>query len=147
MYAVTLLLHVLGATVWTGGHIVLATTILPKVLRERSPEELLRFERAYEKIGMPALAIQVVTGLLLARTLIGAGGGWFDFSQPVSRLVSMKLGLLGLTVALAIDARLRVIPKLSEKNLVDLAWHVVPVTILSILFVIVGVSFRTGWLY
>ena len=26
-------------------------------------------------------------------------------------------------------------------------WHIVPVTILSILFVFVGVSFRTGWLY
>ena len=26
-----------------------------------------------------------------------------------------------------------------------LAWHVVPVTIVSILFVVVGISFRTGW--
>ncbi len=36
MYATILLLHILGATIWTGGHLVLAVTILPRVLRERS---------------------------------------------------------------------------------------------------------------
>jgi hypothetical protein len=36
------------------------------------------------------------------------------------------------------DARLRVIPRLSPATMPLLAWHVVPVTLLS---------FRTGWLY
>ena len=44
MYGLMLFLHVLGATVWTGGHLVLALGILPQVLRERSPERLLAFE-------------------------------------------------------------------------------------------------------
>ncbi|TDO16827.1 MULTISPECIES: hypothetical protein [Halomonas] len=35
MIAMLLLLHLLGATVWTGGHLVLAATILPRVLKGR----------------------------------------------------------------------------------------------------------------
>ncbi len=50
---IILLLHILGATIWTGGHIVLCFVILPGVLKENSPEQLLKFESVYEKIGMP----------------------------------------------------------------------------------------------
>ena len=57
MYGILLLIHILAATVWTGGHIVLSIVILPRVLKERSPEELLRFESVYEKIGMLALIL------------------------------------------------------------------------------------------
>jgi putative copper export protein len=147
MYGVLLLLHVLGATVWTGGHLILALTILPKVLREKSPADLLRFESAYERIGMPALVLQVLTGVWFAYRRIPDVSAWFPFDNPVARLIAFKLILLGLTVAFAIDARLRVIPKLSPDSLTDLAWHVIPVTILAVLFVFVGVSFRTGWAY
>jgi putative copper export protein len=58
MYGLLLFLHILAATIWTGGHIVLATVVLPRALRERSPESLLQFERGYEKIGIPALLVQ-----------------------------------------------------------------------------------------
>ena len=146
MHGTLLLLHILAATIWTGGHIVLSVVILPRVLRERSPERLLEFESVYEKIGMPALIIQVVTGLMLANQFLPIGQ-WFDFSNPVSRPIAAKILLLLLTVCFALDARLRVIPKLSESNLVTMAWHIVPVTIISVLFVVVGVSFRTGWTY
>lgn len=74
-------------------------------------------------------------------------GQWFAFNNPLSRLIGFKLILLTITIALAIDARLRIIPKLSEKNLTSLAWHIIPVTVVSVLFVVVGVSFRTGWVW
>lgn len=147
MYYYILPLHVLGATIWTGGHLVLAFTILPKVLKEKSPSELLRFESGYEKIGIPALIIQVVTGVWLAHHLMPDIGMWFNFDNPVSRLIIFKLSLLLLTALFAIDARIRVIPKLTEQNLMSLAYHIIPVTIISVLFVIVGVSFRTGGLF
>ncbi|HSF33789.1 MAG TPA: CopD family protein [Candidatus Tectomicrobia bacterium] len=147
MYGMLLLLHVLAATIWTGGHLVLALTVLPRVLKQQSPSELLRFESAYERIGMPSLLIQVATGVWLAYRMIPDVSQWFDFANPVSRLIGMKLFLLAITVAFAADARLRIIPRLSEDNLVSLAWHIVPVTAVSVLFVFVGVSFRTGWLY
>jgi len=147
MYELLLLLHILAATVWTGGHIVLSLVVLPRVLKERSPEELLKFESVYEKIGMPALIVQVVTGFMLAHRMLPNVSEWFNLSNPIAHVLAAKFILLALTIGFAIDARLRVIPVLSEKNLKDMAWHIVPVTIFSVLFVIAGVSFRTGWLY
>lgn len=147
MYGILLLLHILAATVWTGGHIVLSVVVLPRVLRERSPEQLLNFESVFEKIGMPALVIQVVTGLMLAYRLLPDIGAWVDMANPVAHVLTAKFVLLGLTVGFAIDAKLRVIPVLSADNLKDMAWHIIPVTIFSVLFVVAGVSFRTGWLY
>ncbi len=146
MFEILLLLHILGATIWTGGHIVFAVVVLPKVLRKRSPEMLLDFESVYEKIGMPALIVQVITGLMMAYRLVPDVGEWFNLSNPVSHSILAKLILLALTVGFALDARLRVIPNLSPSKLVSMAWHAIPVTIFSILFVVVGVSFRTGWL-
>ena len=146
MYGVLLALHILAATIWTGGHIVLSLIILPKVLKRRSAQLLLDFESAYEKIGMPALVIQVVTGLMLAHHLLPDISLWFDMSVPVAHGIAAKLTLLALTVLFALDARFRVIPKLSEANLVDMAWHIIPVTVFSVLFVLAGVSFRACWL-
>lgn len=144
-YGLLLFVHVLAATVWTGGHLVLAAAVLPRVMRERSVDELLRFESAYERIGIPALLLQVATGLALAYRLLPDLNEWFAFSTPVSWLIGVKLILLAMTVLFAIDARLRIIPRLTPERLPSLAAHVIPVTILSVLFVLVGVSFRTGW--
>ncbi|WP_434663313.1 CopD family protein [Aeromonas sp. NJAU223] len=141
------MLHILAATVWTGGHIVLSVVVLPRVLRERSPARLLEFESVYEKIGMPALIIQVITGLFLAHRMLPDVSQWLDFSNPVAHPILLKLSLLALTLCFALSARFRVIPNLSEKTLTTMAWHIIPVTIISILFVITGVSFRTGWFY
>jgi len=142
MYGYLLLFHVLGATVWTGGHLVLAFGVLPEALRTRSPAPLMAFESRFEKVGMPALAVQIVTGLALAHYRLGGLGTWTDWSNPAARLVALKLGLLGLTAALAIDARFRVIPRMSAERLTGLALHIVPVTIFSVAFVMVGLAFR-----
>lgn len=147
MYELLLLLHVLGATIWTGGHIVLLLVILPSVLRQRSPEMLLRFESAYEKIGMPALIVQVITGLMLAHKLLPNLTQWFNPANPLSHPIMAKLCLLLLTLGFALNARLRVIPRLSPATLGLMAWHILTVTLLSVAFVMVGLSFRTGWLY
>lgn len=147
MYGAILLLHILAATIWTGGHLVLAIAILPRALMERSPARLLEFESAYERVGIPALIVQVATGLWLAQRLVPELSRWLAFGDPVATLVGVKLLLLATTAAFALDARLRIIPRLSEQNLGALAWHIVPVTFVSVLFVVVGVSFRTGWFY
>lgn len=147
MYGILLLLHILGATIWAGGHIILSTVVLPKALQEQSPEVLLDFESVYEKIGMPALIVQVVTGALLAHRMVPDVTQWFNAANPVSQVILAKLGLLALTIAFAAHARFRVIPNLSPTTLKVMAWHIIPVTLISILFVVVGVSFRTGWLY
>jgi putative copper export protein len=144
MYKVILLLHVLSATVWTGGHLLLSITVLPGAFRQRSVVDLLKFESGFETVGIPALIIQVVTGVYMALYRLPDVAMWFDFNNQVARLILLKLTLLLLTALFAVDARLRIIPELTEKNLNALALHIIPVTLISVLFVFVGVSFRTG---
>lgn len=125
---------------------MLALTVLPRALKNRSTSDLIIFESGYERIGIPALLIQVATGAWLANRLVPDISEWVAVDDPVSRLVLTKLILLAITVGFAADARLRIIPRLSEETLTSLAWHIIPVTIVSVVFVVVGVSFRTGWL-
>ena len=131
----------IGATIWTGGHLALAW--LPRVLRERSPEQLLRFEQGYERIGMPALAVQVVTGLWMAWRFVPDLGAWLSLDTRVARAIALKLGLL-LTALIAAHARFRVMPRLSAETLPLMGWHVAAVTMVSVVFVAVGVSLRFG---
>jgi hypothetical protein len=44
-YRILIALHLVGASVWIGGHLVLATTILPRALRNRDPAIILDFEK------------------------------------------------------------------------------------------------------
>ena len=142
-YYVFLSLHILGAAVWAGGHLVLAVTILPGALRERRAAAVSEFEQRFERVGLPALGVQVVTGIWLAERLLGAPGNWFA-GDALARTVQVKLGLLALTLALAVHARFRVIPKLADDTLPTLAWHIRIVTLAAVLCVLAGASIRLG---
>jgi hypothetical protein len=48
-----------AATVWAGGHLVLALGLLPRALRERSAAAIRGFEERFEPLDLTALAIQV----------------------------------------------------------------------------------------
>lgn len=144
MYSYVLLLHVLAATVWTGGHLVLALTVLPRALARRNPQILLDFESGFERIGMPALLIQAATGLWMAHVLVPDAASWFALDNRPALLIAAKLSLLAITVLTALDTRLRIIPRLDAATLPRLALRIAVVTITSVLFVMVGVSFRGG---
>ena len=146
MYNYVLLLHVLAATVWTGGHLILATTVLPRALAARDPRILLEFESGYERIGMPALLIQIVSGLWMAYTILPDVAAWFSAATPPAKLIAIKLALLATTVLAALDARLRIIPRLSAETLPVMARRIRLVTVVSVFFVLAGVSFRGGLL-
>jgi putative copper export protein len=143
LYYFLLTLHLLGATIWTGGHLVLATTVLPRALRARRASILTDFEQGYERLGMPALAVQIVTGLWLAHRLLGSPANWFS-DAPLAHVVHFKLLCLAGTAALAVHAKTRVLPRLSDATLPVMAWHVGGVTVFSILFVLAGASARLG---
>jgi len=146
MTATLLLLHLLGATIWTGGHLVLVFTILPRVLKDRDVASLHWFEQGYEKLGMPALLVQIVTGLWLAWQKVPSLALWFDMDAgPIADLIRIKLLLLLLTAMVAAHARFRVIPRLSPTTLPLMGWHIAAVTLLSVAFVATGLSFRVSW--
>ncbi len=136
-----ILLHVLGACVWVGGHLVLAISVLPKALKKNDPEMVRQYETHYERVGIPALLVQVATGLMMA-VFYSPVSEWFSFQDRVHTHLGIKLILLGLTFSLAIHARFFIIPKLSQSNLRVLGWHIVAVTSVAVAMVFVGLNFR-----
>jgi putative copper export protein len=77
-YYVVLSVHILGATIWADGHLVLAVTILPNALRQQRAATVSEFEQRFERIGLPALGVQIATGLWLAEHLLGSPDNWFE---------------------------------------------------------------------
>lgn len=143
MYNLILIVHILAATIWTGGHLFLVLGVLPKVLKNNDYKTLLDFERAYERVGIPALLIQVISGFYLAYRLVPNISSWFSFNHHLSIHVGIKLLLLLGTLSLALVANFVIIPNLSKgNNLKIMAVLATVVTLFSILFVITGVSFR-----
>ncbi len=124
---------------------MLALGILPGALKERSTVAVEAFEIRFERVGIPALLIQVASGLYLATTL-APPSTWLQLDNPATRAIVLKLGLLAGTLVLAAHARLRIIPHLTAENLGTLAWHIVAVTLFSVAFVIIGVGYRVGLL-
>jgi len=59
--SIRIFLHVLSASIWVGGQIVLA--LLVPMLRKRDPELPRAVARAFNKIGWPAFALLLVTGM------------------------------------------------------------------------------------
>ena len=141
---ILLYFHLLGASVWIGGHLVLALGILPSALRRRDVQAIRNFEQVFEKIGLPALLLQVVTGLWLASLWL-PHALWLGDS-PQAALIQAKLGLLALTAALGVHARLVLIPRLSAERLPALGWHIALITLSALAFAWVGSGFRFGGL-
>ena len=143
-FPLLLVIHVLGATIWTGGHLILVLRFLPEALRQKDLDIVRQFEERFEPVGLAALGTQIVTGLWLAWLYLPDWSSWLDYHSPIARDILLKLGLLILTLILALDARLRLIPNQEPNKLTALAAHIVGVSILSVLFVVVGVGLRLG---
>lgn len=140
-----LFLHLLGASVWVGGHLVLLLGILPRAMLTRDPQPVRAFETIYERIGLPALLLQIVSGLWLAGLWL-TPSLWFGDS-PQARLIQVKLGLLAATLALGAHARLALIPRLDAQRLGQLGMHIVLITLVAVGFVWIGSGFRYGVLF
>ncbi len=146
LFKLLIILHTLGATVWTGGHLVLAVTVLPQALKSRDPQPIHQFEEHFEGFGLVALALQVMTGLWLTWIYFPGFANFWAFDSFLSTYIAIKLGLLLATLALAIHARFFIIPKLTQESLTSLAYHIVGVTTLAVAFVVVGAGIRVGGL-
>ena len=144
VYRLLVALHLLGAAVWVGGHLVLSLVVLPQALRARDASIVREFESGYERIGLPALLLQVITGMWLALHWVPDMRSWLTPASLHGWLVVVKLGLLAATLALAAHARFRLVPALDARGLSTLAYHIVGVTLLGVAMLITGVAIRTG---
>ncbi|HNV30949.1 MAG TPA: CopD family protein [Cyclobacteriaceae bacterium] len=136
-----ILLHVLGATIWAGGHLILTLGFLPRALRDKDITTIVNFETNYERIGIPALIIQVITGFWMVLYYVPFSY-WWSLDSPHHYYLWIKISLLLGTILLAVHARLFIIPKLTVERLPSLAFHIVLATLLAVAFVITGLSFR-----
>ena len=146
LFELLIIAHTLGATVWTGGHLVLAVTVLPDALQQRDPDIVRQFEEHFEAFGLASLLLQVITGLWLTWIYFPGFTPLLAFDSAISSYIGIKLGLLLATVALAIHARFWIVPNLTNETLNALAYHIVAVTTLAVLFVILGAGIRLGGL-
>ena len=146
LHSTLLFLHVLAACIWFGGHMVLSVVILPKAKREQNPLALVEFERSFEKIGMPALLVQILTGPMIALRYAPMST-WFLWQTEAQDHIASKVILLGVILVLAISMRLRVLPRLKAGDasaLRSAASHIHTVTFLSFLMIFMGLSLHTG---
>jgi putative copper export protein len=143
MIRLLILLHVLGATIWTGGHLVLALVILPMARRARDARIILEFEAAYERLAVPALLVQLATGPWLALLAKPENVSWSDLATfPVSYVALKLLLVLGI-LALAVHAKRSVLPRLGAEDFGNYGIHVWAVTLLSVGLVAIGVVLAT----
>ena len=70
-----------------------------------------------------------------------------EFGSAYRQNFMVKLSCILVTILLAAHARFRVIPNLDKDNLRYLAAHIIAVTIVSVVFVISGLNFRTGYFF
>jgi putative copper export protein len=96
--AVRLFLHVLGATVWVGGQLVLAALV--PALRRAAPDVPRIAARAFNRVAWPAFGLLVVTGVwnVLA---IGDRGGAYRTTLVVKLVLVAASGLTALLHARA----------------------------------------------
>lgn len=141
-----LLFHLLGASIWVGGHIILSVIILPQVWKEKSVEKLFHFESRYEWIGMPALALMLITGVRMAYLYNVKIATWFTFKNPIETVISFKLLCLFSLVLFALSAQFYVLPRLKRdsQKLPLMAFHILSVTTISLVMLILGSFIRYG---
>src|SRR4051794_20660704 len=92
---VRLFLHVLGATVWVGGQIVLAG-VIPVLRRTGSPETVRAAARQFHWIAWPAFALLLATGVW---NLFAVDAG--EQSSEYLTTLFVKLLLVGVSGACA----------------------------------------------
>ncbi|MBL8874646.1 MAG: CopD family protein [Phycisphaerae bacterium] len=153
-YKVLVVLHLLGAATWVGGHIVLVLSVLPAALKKHDPKSIVEFEQGYGKVGLLAMALQLITGAWLASFWLGGWGNIFNSSVPASRLVLIKLALLIATLGQAGHAYHRILPRLraeatdplggTPSALRTFAVHASITTVFAVLMLVVGASIRLG---
>lgn len=93
--------HVLAACVWVGGTVMLVFAVVPyaRTLPGADRVQALRaIGRRWKALGWGAMAVAVLTGLQLA----AADGAFAGATASFDAVLTAKIGLVGLLVALAL---------------------------------------------
>lgn len=146
LYQLLVIVHLLGAAVWVGGHLVLVLGVLPRAKQEGNAAGVLAFEKAYGRLGLAAMVSQLVTGVWLADRWLGGWSHVFSEPTPSTHRVFLKLGLVVATVLVGGYAYHRVLPGLSSgpAGVRRFGVHAWITTVLAVALVVAGASIRIG---
>lgn len=145
-HQIIIIIHLLAASIWVGGHLILILRILPATLQQKDISILSDFRLKFGKIGMPSLLILVVTGILLAYDYNVPISDWFSFSNPIEKIISIKLLLLFTSLSLAVHAQKVVFPKLTSNRMLPAIVEIIIVTLIAVSMLILGSLVRVGGL-
>jgi putative copper export protein len=143
-HQIILIIHLLAASIWVGGHLFLVFRILPLTIQQKDISILSDFRAKFGKIGMPSLFVLVVTGIMLAYYYDVTITKWFSFSSPIEKIVSTKLLLLFISLALAIHTQKFVFPKLTSERMLPAIIEIIVVTTIGVTMLILGSLVRIG---
>ncbi|ARU04253.1 hypothetical protein CCO03_05790 [Comamonas serinivorans] len=126
-----------------GGQLLLALAVLPRALRQRAPELVLAHEHGTGRVVWAALVALVASGVWMAQVLVPDAQRWLSLDGPLATAIAWKLGLLVLSVALALHQRSQ-LSRLRADRLPGFAWQVAASSLLAVAMVVLGVAFRWG---
>jgi putative copper export protein len=144
LHHILLIIHLIAATIWIGGHLTLSIVFLPVALRKKEPLIILNFEKKFEPLGISSLITLIITGIWMAYDFGITYQSWFHFSGSLEKVVSIKLVLLMLTFVLALYTQIYVIPNLTKYNLNKIAFSIISVTVIGLSMLILGSTIRYG---
>ncbi|POS03114.1 hypothetical protein Q361_101221 [Flavobacterium croceum DSM 17960] len=146
LHQLILIIHLLAATIWVGGHLILLLRYVPKAIKTKSLEELSAFRKNFEPVGMPSLFILIVTGIIMAYNYNVTIEKWFLFENAIEKIVSIKLILLFVSLTLAFITIKFVLPSIDKLSPFLLYFIIFLVTTIAVMMLILGSLVRVGGL-
>ena len=145
-HQIILIIHLLAATIWVGGHLILLLRYVPKAIKTKSLDELSVFRKNFEPVGMPSLFVLIVTGIIMAYDYNVTIEKWFLFENAIEKIVSIKLILLFISLTLAFITIKFVLPSIDKLSPFILYFIIFLVTTIAVTMLILGSLVRVGGL-
>jgi putative copper export protein len=145
-HQIILIIHLLAATIWVGGHLILLLRYVPKAIKTKSLDELSVFRKNFEPVGMPSLFVLIVTGIIMAYDYNVTIEKWFLFENAIEKIVSIKLILLFISLTLAFITIKFVLPSIDKLSPFLLYFIIFLVTSIAVTMLILGSLVRVGGL-
>lgn len=139
-----IILHILGASIWIGGMLIMALGVLPKAKKINDSSMVKNFEGSFHILGMIALTVQFLTGFRLAMIYAGGMKGLFDFSNHAAVLFIWKLVLILMTMGIFVVFKKKTINNLIDDNVANASTPIWILTLLAIALMILGLGFSRG---
>jgi putative copper export protein len=138
------ILHILGASIWIGGMLIMALGVLPKAKKAKDAILLKNYEGSFHILGMIALTIQFLTGFRLAMIYAGGMKGLFDFSNHLAVLFIWKLVLILITMGLFVVFKKKTLSVIDNSNISSASTLIWVLTLISITLMVLGLGFSRG---